>query len=93
MKKAEKDAAKELAAAMSRYVNGMGNSVEDVVKHLSNEHRTLQQSITKLCVAWLEECAKKQKAGDFDLRNQASVELGQKFVERLKNEERWMPFI
>ena len=93
MKKQEVDNAKELAEAMSRYVNGMGNNVADVVKHLSNEHRTLQQGITKLCVAWIEECAKKQKSGDFDLRNQASVELGQKFVERLKPEERWMPLI
>jgi len=93
MKKKEVDQAQELAESMSRYVNGMGNDVKNVVQHLSNEHRTLQQGITKLCVAWLEECGRKQKVGDFDLRNQASVELGQKFVERLKPEERYMPLI
>ena len=92
-KKQEVDQAQALAEAMSRYVNGMGNDVKDVVQHLSNEHRTLQQGITKLCVAWLEECGRKQKVGDFDLRNQASVELGHKFVERLKSEERYMPLI
>lgn len=87
------DEAKELAEAMSKYVNGMGNAVEDVVAHLAQDHRTLQQGITKFCVAWLERCAQKHRDGDFDLRNQASAELGTKFIERMKPEERWMPYI
>ena len=87
------DEAKELAEAMSRYVNGIGNPVEDVVEHLSQDHRTLQQGITKFCVAWLERCAHKHLDGDFDLRNQASAELGAKFIERMTSQERAMPFI
>ena len=87
------DEAKELAEALSHFVNGMGHRVEDVVKHLSGDHRTLQQGITKFCVAWLEECARKYKNRDFDLRNEASAELGQAVVERTTPAERAMPFI
>ena len=91
--KHKNDAAHELADAMSTYVNGMGNSVVDVVQHLSHEHRTLQQGITKFCVAWMEECARKNETGDYDLRNEASAKLGALFNERIKPEERAMPFI
>lgn len=87
------DEAKELAEALSKYVNGIGNKVEDVVEHLAMEHRTLQQGVTKFCVAWLERCARKHQEKDFDLRNEASAELGKKFVERMTPQERAMPFI
>ena len=85
--------AKELAEAMSKYVNGMGNAVEDVAAYLAQDHRTLQQGITKFCVAWLDRCAQKHRDGDFDLRNQASAELGSKFIDRMTPQERAMPFI
>lgn len=91
--KKERDEAKELAEALSKYVNGMGNNVNDVVDHLAQDHRTLQQGITKFCVAWLERCAQKHRDGDFDLRNEASAELGAKFIERMTPAERAMPFI
>lgn len=87
------DEAHEVAHALSHFVNGLGNRVEDVVKHLSDDHRTLQQGITKFCVAWLEQCARQHKERDFDLRNEASAELGRKFVDRTTPQERAMPFI
>jgi len=83
----------ELANALSKFVNGMDNKVEDVVDILAGEHRTLQQGITRFCVAWLAECDKMQKAGHYDLRNQASVELGMKFMARMTPQERAMPII
>ena len=85
--------AKEVAGVLSHFVNGIGNKVGDVVNELAGDHRTLQQGITRFCVAWLEECAKKHKENDFDLRNQASCELGKAFVERIDTRERAMPFI
>jgi len=85
--------AKEVARILSHFVNCMGNKVEDVVTALDDEHRTLQQGITKFCVKWLEECAKKHDSKCFDLRNQASAELGKAFVERIEPRERAMPFI
>jgi hypothetical protein len=87
------DESKQVADVFSRFVNGMGNRVEDVVNHLSRDHRTLQQGITKFCVAWLEECDRKHKVVDYDLRNEASAELGMKFVSRITPQERAMPFV
>ena len=87
------DEAQKTAEALSGFVNCYGNSVKDLVVVLSGEHRTLQQGITKFCVAWLEECNRKHKDRDFDLRNEASCELGKAFVERTDSRERAMPFI
>jgi hypothetical protein len=84
---------KEVARVLSNFVNGIGNKVEDVVAHLAQDHRTLQQGITKFCVAWLEECDRKHKVVDYDLRNEASAELGMYFVSRISPKERAMPFI
>lgn len=87
------DEAQKTAEALSEFVNCYGNSVKDLVVVLSEEHRTLQQGITKFCVAWLEECNRKHKDGNFDLRNEASCQLGKAFVERTEPRERAMPFI
>lgn len=88
-----KEEAEKVARVLSDYVNSMDNKVSDVVEVLSVEHRTLQQGITKFCVAWLEDCARKQTVGQYDLRNEASCKLGKAFVERIKPSERAMPFI
>lgn len=85
--------AQKTAETLSGFVNCYGNSVRDLVKVLSGEHRTIQQGITKFCVAWLEECNRKHNAGNFDLRNEASCQLGKAFVERTEPRERAMPFI
>jgi hypothetical protein len=89
----DKKEAKRVARELSQFVNCMGYKVEDIVEFLNDEHRTLQQGVTKFCVKWLEECAKKHDEGDFDLRNQASAELGRAFVDRINTQERAIPFI
>jgi hypothetical protein len=89
----ENEEAKRAAEAMSRFLNGYGIRVEDVVEYLARDHRTIQQRVTKFAVAWLERCAKMQTDGEFDGRNAASAELGKKFVERTTGQERAMPFI
>jgi hypothetical protein len=83
----------QLAQDMSNFVNCIGNDVNDVVKILAQEHRTLQQGITRFCVAWLVECANKYDQKDFDLRNEASAQLGKKFTEKTTVVDRALPFI
>ena len=85
--------AKEIAQKMSRYVNGWHNHIDDIVSELSNDHRTLQQGVTRFCVKWLEDCARKEKENLFDLRNEASCKLGKAFVEKISDRERILPFI
>jgi hypothetical protein len=82
-----------VADTLTDFVNGMGNKVEDVVEKISHSHRTLQQGVTRFAVAWLEKCDAMHKDGDFDLRNQASCELGKEFVEKFPREKRYMPLI
>jgi len=93
MRDQQEKAAKELADKFSRYVNGWSGEIDDVVTILSSDHRTLQQSVTKFCIKWLEDCAKKDKSGYYDLRNEASVKLGKKFMEVTSDMDRAMPFI
>lgn len=89
----ETEDAIELAQMFSKFVNSIGNHVGDVVQVLSRDHRTLQQGVTRFCVAWLEECNRKRQERDYDLRNEASAELGKKFVEKIPPENRALPFI
>ena len=79
---------KEFAQAMSRYVNGMRADIPDVVDILARDHRTIQQSVTRFAVMWLEKMAEHHDNQNFDLRNQASVELGKEFVEKVSYEAR-----
>lgn len=48
-----------------------------------HEHRTLQQSFTRLCVEWLRTCGADDYA--YDLRNEASHEIGEAVSEILEN--------
>jgi len=82
-----------VADTLTDFVNGMCNKVEDVVDKIALSHRTLQQGVTRFAVAWLEKCDAMHKEGDFDLRNQASCELGKEFVEKFPREKRYMPLI
>jgi len=80
----------EMAEAMSRFINNMNDDPKKVfIEKMGRDHRTLQQNFTRLCVNWLEQIAK----GHSDLRNQASVELGKKFIEKIPAEERFLPYI
>lgn len=64
-----------------------------IVMGMAQEHRTLQQNFTRLCVAWLEHLASLQD-GQFDLRNQASVELARKLAQTdVWPDAKYLPYI
>ena|ERR1035438_4726519 len=77
---------KEIANKVADYINGCRTS-KYFIDGMNNQHRTLQQSFTRLCVDWIEHLASLNgKGGDFyDLRNQASV----KFAKRLTETVTW----
>jgi hypothetical protein len=87
------DEAKFTADTLSRFVNSYGSKAEDLVAHVAMDHRTLQQGVTRFCVAWLAQCAKMKEEGNFDLRNEASANLGKVFMEKTTSQERALPFI
>ena len=64
--------AQEAAKVMSNFCNGYySRQIEEFVEEMSYEHRTLQQSFTKVCFAWIEHLAQSE---NYDLRNEAAVE-------------------
>jgi len=90
MAKTNEEHAVEVAKLISSFVNNFGCDEKTFVSTMLREHRTLQQSFTRLCVMWLEELA---KSPDFDLRNEASVLLARRFVQRLDHVDRALPFV
>lgn len=69
--------------AVSHTINNMSFNPKEFVTFMGQEHRTLQQSFTRLCIAWIEHCADPKYR--FDLRNEDSHELGQ-FIMKALNE-------
>lgn len=72
--------AQELVSAMTNYVNSFSLSRNDeFIERMSKEHRTLQQSFTRLCVKWLEHVASDEYKTD--LRNMDSKMVARQMVE------------
>jgi hypothetical protein len=84
---------KKAVEAVSIMVNNMSYNPEEFVKMMGIEHRTLQQSFTRLCVAWMEHMALKYDQNKYDGRNEASAKLGKLFVENIEEEDRYLPLI
>jgi hypothetical protein len=78
---------KNIVKTMSDFVNSFGSSSnnEGFARLMGCEHRTLQQNFTRLCTVWFEHLSK-VKNRRYDLRNEASVKLAKKFVEKLKDD-------
>lgn len=64
---------------MTDFVNTFSLDQAEFNRVMGNEHRTLQQSFTRLCLKWIEYCAEDEYRRD--LRNQASHDTAKKLVE------------
>ena len=70
---------KENAQKVAEMLNSFTFDYEGFCKAMSNEHRTLQQSFTRLCIHWLCTCASDEYR--YDGRNEASHEVAKALVE------------
>lgn len=69
----------ETVQTITDYVNTYASNKSEVFNAaMSNEHRTLQQSFTKLCLGWIEHVASPEYRTD--LRNEASHEMAAKLM-------------
>lgn len=64
---------------VSDMLNNMSFDYEGFCKAMSNEHRTLQQNFTRLCIQWLCTCASDEYR--YDGRNEASHEIAKALIE------------
>jgi hypothetical protein len=78
-----KPTGEEAARFMADFVNNFTPEIEEFVKTMASEHRTLQQSFTGLCLAWLKALAELPE-GRWDLRNEASVEIAKEIMAKVE---------
>jgi hypothetical protein len=72
---------KEVVNDITDYVNTYSRR-DDFNKLMSMEHRTLQQSFTRLCLRWIEHVSKEEYRTDG--RNEQSKDICQKIVNDFK---------
>ncbi len=69
----------EAAKKVSQIVNySGGHGTDGFIQEMSNDHRTLQQSFTRLCLQWLEYIASTDRV---DPRNKDSKKIAQQMHE------------
>lgn len=71
---------KELVKNISGALNSFSFNYDEFCRNMGKEHRTLQQSFTRLCIYWLRYCAKLE---NYDGRNEESVRVGKIVTEAL----------
>ena len=76
---------KELVNEFSNYVNTFGDKSEEFNNAMSCEHRTLQQSFTKLCLSWIEHVAKDEYHTDG--RNSQSKKIAKELIENFREKQ------
>ena len=93
-----KPTAKETVVTVTDYLNSFSSKEKAFIEEMNREHRTLQQSFTKLCLAWLENCASEDYR--FDGRNEASHNISKEVVEgfrdakgTMSNPSEWLPCV
>ena len=80
----------EVALVMSDFVNSFSSDHKAFVAEMAKDHRTLQQSFTKLCLKWIEYVA----SDDYrhDLRNQDSHTTCKAMIQAFqKDNDNWKP--
>lgn len=80
----------DAAAKVMEGINDLAGEgfIAGFLDRMGVEHRTLQQSFTRLCVGWLQDLAVRES---YDLRNEASVKLAMKLKPILDDSP--LPFI
>lgn len=75
--------AKEVAEVLGSFVNSYSTPVLEFIEAMEREHRTTQQSFTKFCLLWIENCA--WDGYRYDGRNEASHEISTELIQLFKN--------
>lgn len=69
----------EQVSKVTEMLNSMTFDYEGFCKEMTKEHRTLQQSFTRLCIEWLCTCASDDYK--YDGRNEASHLIAKALIE------------
>lgn len=75
---------KETVKQVTDFVNSFSIDEKGFIEAMSSEHRTLQQSFTRLVLKWIEHCASDEYR--HDLRNEASHKISKQLVDLFQKE-------
>ena len=77
---------KEMASEMTDFVNTFSNEPrKEFIQAMASEHRTLQQSFTRLCLEWIEHCASTDYRTDG--RNESSHHICKAMIQAYKEKQ------
>ena len=76
----------EFQQMASDFVNAFNPDSKGFIDRMSTEHRTIQQSFTKLCLQWIEHVADTEYRTDG--RNEASQKVASELIELWYNADR-----
>lgn len=80
----------ENVTVLERMVNSFGFKCTEMADYFARvAHRTLQQNLTRFCIAWLRVCASDEYG--YDGRNEASHEVAKKLLDG--HDDLYLPFI
>jgi hypothetical protein len=87
----------ELATEISEFANVHGarsnnEEVQDLIKRMLRDHRTLQQNTMRIVIEYLKAVAT-QQLSQCDARNEASTLLASKLLENVSDEQLYLPYI
>lgn len=74
----------KLVQDITNYLNTFNSRDKEFCLSMSLEHRTLQQSFTRLCLQWVEYCASDEYATD--ARNEGSKDVAKKIMKLWRKE-------
>jgi hypothetical protein len=76
--------AQNIAREMSNFVNSFSSDHQAFITEMGKDHRTLQQSFTKLCLKWIEFVGSDDYR--YDLRNEDSHTTCKKMIRTFQKE-------
>lgn len=91
---AQQEKTKELAEAISRFVNSSSPSeIDKLGIEMVMDHRTLVQSKMRFVMSFLSELSDRYAHGHFDARNEQSCKIADKMLSALDEFDKSLPFI
>ena len=81
----EEQKTKELVNEITNFVNSYNDKSKVFNETMSREHRTLQQSFTRLCLNWIEFVSKEEYRTD--LRNEGSKNICKELMETFREKK------
>ena len=89
----ERTPTQEVAVQLMAAVNNMSFNIDEFVAVVTNDHRTLQQTMGRVVFALIKAWAKDYKDNRFDLRNAGTCQACDEIMEKVDEDYFVTPYI